>query len=61
MKSAWLTVQLQEKIRNIFEPRYNRKLSDKEVMDIAENLTGYMESILQFRWKIEYEKQTPKT
>ncbi len=45
----WLTIPLRKKVRTQFECCYGRMLSDQEVEDIAENLTGYMETILKFK------------
>lgn len=47
--TSWLTEELKQKTREVFEPRYKRKLTEEEVEDIAENLTGYMETILKFK------------
>lgn len=54
----WLTSDLKQKIRTVFEPRYDRKLTNEEVNNIAENLTGALESILKLKWKEKYGKQT---
>jgi len=50
----WLNENLKQKIKNLFEPRYKRILTEREIEDIAENLTGYMETIIKF--KLRYEK-----
>lgn len=50
----WLNKKLKQEIKRVFEPRYCRKLTDNEIVDIAENLTGYMESIFKWRWKELY-------
>jgi hypothetical protein len=47
----WLTEELQEKVRTVFEPRYKRKLSRDEVAEIAENLSGVIEIILKCNMK----------
>lgn len=44
---TWLTPELLNKVRTIFEPRYGRNLTDAEIFDIAENLTGYFEIFLK--------------
>ena len=41
MKS-WLTPQLKEEVRKVFEPRYKRKLTDIEVVEIANSLTSFI-------------------
>ena len=33
----------------MFEPRYGRELTDEEVIDLAQNLVGLVETICQFR------------
>ena len=55
----WLTSDLKNEIKAVFEPRYKRKLSDLEVLEIAENLTGVIEEILKFRWKQTYDIPRP--
>jgi protein required for attachment to host cells len=50
----WLSPRLLGDIKRVFEPRYHRQLSDKEVAEIAENLTGIIEAILKFKWEQEY-------
>lgn len=40
---SWLTELLKEEVRKVFEPRYKRKLTDNEVIDIANNLVGIVE------------------
>ncbi len=54
----WLTTDLKQKIRTVFEARYKHPLTDEEVILIAENLTGTMEAILKFKWKEKYENQS---
>ena len=53
---AWLTNSLKNEIREVFEPRYKRKLSDEGVIEIALNLTGVMEEILRLKWRQKYGK-----
>lgn len=50
----WLTANLQSEIRRTFEPRYKKKLSDEEVLNIAENLTEVMETYLKLKCKQKY-------
>ena len=45
----WLTKELKEKIRKVFEPRYKRKLTDEEIYEIAENLSGFVEAVLEMK------------
>jgi len=49
----WLNENLKQKIKVMFEPRYKRILTEREVEEIAENLTGYMETIIKFKLKYE--------
>jgi hypothetical protein len=53
---TWLSDELKAEVRNLFEPRYKRKLTDDEIVEIANNLTDFMESYLKFRWRARYEK-----
>ena len=48
---SWLDEDLRKDIRNVFEPRYKRKLTDSDVEAIALNLTSGMETILRFKCK----------
>jgi hypothetical protein len=41
--SKWLTKKLRAEIRQVFEPRYGKRLSDSEVEAIAFNLTELFE------------------
>lgn len=47
--SDWLSPKLKQEIRNMFEPRYKRKLKVDEVIEIANNLTTFMENYLRFK------------
>lgn len=53
---SWLTQDLMAEIRCIYEPRYKRSLSDVEVNDIAENLSGVVEVMLKWKGK-DYEQR----
>lgn len=53
--SEWLTDELKQEIRKVFEPRYKRQLTDIEILDIAGNLTGVVEEMLKLKWKEKYE------
>lgn len=50
----WLTPQLRKKVREVFEPRYKRKLTEAEVEEIADNLSEVVEIILKFKWRQKY-------
>lgn len=51
MKCGWFTEELLQEVRKVFEPRYKRRLSDNEVIGIAENLTEFMEAYLKMKWR----------
>lgn len=48
---AWLSKELLEETREIFEPRYGRGLSEEELVEIAENLATFTEHVLKNKWK----------
>lgn len=45
----WLNEKLKQRVRDVFEPDYKRKLTDNEVVTIAVNLTDFMEMYIKFR------------
>jgi hypothetical protein len=51
MENKWLTPQLKEEVRKVFEPRYKRKLSDADIVSIAVNLTSLLEVFFKFKWR----------
>lgn len=51
----WLTKDLQQKIKDKFEPFYGQELSDAEVIEIANNLVSVVEI-----WKERCQKQSSK-
>ncbi len=53
----WLNDSLKKEVRKVFEPRYQRKLSDTEVITIADNITEVMETFLMMKWKQKYENE----
>lgn len=53
----WLTDELKEEIQKVFAPRYGRRLTEKEIVTIAENLTELIEGYAKFRWRKQYEEQ----
>lgn len=46
----WLTKDLKQEIRQTFEPRYKRELTDEEVIDLAQNLVGLVETFTQYKY-----------
>lgn len=51
MIETWFSDELKIEIIKVFEPRYRCKLSDEEILIIADNLTGFMETKLKFKWR----------
>ena len=56
MENSWLTPKLKKEVRKVFEPRYHRKLTDREVCEIADNLSEVIETILKYKWREKYKK-----
>ena len=54
--TQWLTTELKSEVRSLFESRYKRKLTDDEVVEIADNLASFLEVYLKLKWKAKYEK-----
>lgn len=50
----WLTDKLVKRIREVFEPRYKRPLTEKEIIAIAENLSCVTEELLKLKWRQKY-------
>ena len=50
----WITTPLVEKLRKLFESKYQRQLSDEEVFEIADNLTEFLELVVKYNLKIGY-------
>lgn len=46
MKKHWLSEELALQIRKVFEPRYNREITDDEVIEIAESLANFAQSTI---------------
>lgn len=61
MSTTWLNNNLKMEIKSIFEPLYHRELTDKEIDEIADNLTSLIETIKKFRWKQKYEYNIPRS
>lgn len=55
---SWLSEELKQEIKTIFEPKYRRQISDVEVMEIADNLANFVESVLKFKCAKKYETQS---
>jgi len=52
-RETWLTAELKARIRNSYEPRYKRALSEEEVITIANNLASFIEHFLKFKRRID--------
>ena len=46
---TWITPELSNKVKAVFETRYGRLLDDTEVYEIANNLVAFLELILKNR------------
>lgn len=53
---GWLTENLRIKVRNQFEPKYKRKLTNLEVEEIAMNLVGLVQNTLETHARLLKEK-----
>ena len=51
MRYKWITSQLADEVRVLYEPRMGKKLSDDEVFEIANNLASFIEHLLKFSYK----------
>ncbi len=54
----WLNEDLKKRVRQVFEPKYKRVLTDQEVISIALNLTDFIEHFLKFKWRANHETRT---
>ncbi len=48
-QSKWVTEALIAEVRKVFEPRYKRQLTDSESIEIAMNLTTFVEVYAKWR------------
>lgn len=53
----WLSESLKNEIQSVFSPRYNRKLSDIEIINIADSLCSYLDSYIRWKNNINYENK----
>lgn len=53
--AGWLTEDLRDEVREVFNKRYNRELSNNEIEEIAMNLTMTTEALLKFGIKLNIE------
>jgi mono/diheme cytochrome c family protein len=44
----WLTDELKNEIKKVFEPRYHRTLSDQEITSIASTISSLMTVMLTY-------------
>ena len=47
-RPKWLTIELETKVRSLFEDKYKRSLKDSEVWEISINLSNFVEDIYKF-------------
>lgn len=47
----WITASLVAEVKQVFEPRYNRKLTNQESREIALRLESFVETYAKWRWK----------
>lgn len=52
----WLNDSLKVEVREIFEPKYDKELSDAEVIEIANNLVSGIEAICKLKQNQIYGK-----
>ncbi len=56
MLNNWLTAELKEGVKTIFEPRYGHQLNDEELVEIANNLVSGIETICKLKQNQMYGK-----
>ena len=54
------SVNLISDVKALFEPRYNRTISNNEAIEIANNLANLTKLVLKFRWRLKHEQATEK-
>lgn len=42
---------LLKKVKEIFEPKYGREITETEAIQIANNLADFMEIYMKFKWR----------
>ena len=50
-----MTGELRQSLRDWLEPKYKRKLTDNEVVEIGENLAGFFELLIKVELRLEQE------
>jgi len=51
--------QINDRVREIYEPRYGRRLSDEEVHEIRTNLTAFAEGIMEIAERLYSRTDNP--
>lgn len=51
MELKWLTPELKEEVKKVFQPRYKKPLTDSDIVAIAQNLTQLLEVFFKFKWR----------
>lgn len=55
--NKWINEAVRNDIRKVFEPRYQRTLSESEIEMIADNIVSVFEEIVKFKWRLYANKQ----
>lgn len=59
MQMNWLNKKLKEQIKDVFEPRYNGHLTERDISEIALSLSNGMEIMLKANHKKLLDTPTP--
>lgn len=52
--NIWLTDKLKNRVRQVFETRYKRSLTDDETVSIANSLVCFVETYSKAKWRQKY-------
>jgi hypothetical protein len=52
-QTKWITDDLIAEVRRVFEPRYKKSMTDEESIQIAMNLTSFVEVYAKWRCHVE--------
>ena len=44
---VWLTLKLKQEIREVFEPKYGRSLSNEEILEIGETMADFFKGLAE--------------
>lgn len=51
----WLTDELKDRVKQVFQPRYEHTLTESEIIEIAENFSTFFEHLVKYRRRQLYE------